>query len=362
MPREGTVVAQDDAAVPVTSNIAAIDSATISDAARRVILFSLGGTISSLPTEDASAGVVPSIEAEGLVRSAPGLESVARVESRTLRQMSSADITFADLVEVADAIRGAFADGVDGVVVTQGTDNIEETSFAIDLLVDDERPVVVTGAMRNPSLAGADGPANIRSAVAVAASSFAKGMGSLVVMNDEIHAARFVRKTHASSSSAFASPQCGPLGVVVEGRVHIYTRVEALSLARPSGEFVPVALVRCALGDDGRTLSDLARLGYGGLVIEGFGGGHVPATMVERLVELVSMMPVVLASRAGAGIVLESTYGFAGSEIDLFKRGLVSAGALDGLKARVALALVLASTDSRVEAEARFRAVVEAIG
>ena len=223
------------------SSIAAIDSATNPDSTRRVIIFSLGGTIASLPTEDTSGGVVPSIEASDLVRSVPGLESLARVESRTLRQMSSANISFADLVEVADAIHGAFASGVDGVVVTQGTDNIEETSFAIDLLVRDERPVVITGAMRNPSLVGADGPANIRAAVAVAASPRARGMGTLVVMNDEVHAARFVRKMHLSSLSAFNSPQTGPLGVVVEGRVHVYTRVEPLFSARPDGSVATVS-------------------------------------------------------------------------------------------------------------------------
>jgi L-asparaginase len=328
----------------------------------RVALFGLGGTIASLPTEDSSAGVVPSVEASTLVLSVPGLESVAHVESRTLRQMASANFSFADLIEISDAIRDAFASGVDGVVVTQGTDNIEETAFAFDLLVDDERPVVVTGAMRNPSLPGADGPANVRAAVAVAVSPHAKGLGSLVVMNDEIHAARFVRKMHASSLSAFASPQCGPIGVVVEDRVHFYTRVEALAMARPKGDVAPVALVRCALADDGRMVSALAGLGYRGLVVEGFGGGHVPESMVEPLSELLLTMPIVLASRTGAGVVLESTYGFAGSEIDLCNRGLTSAGALDGAKARVALSLALASTDNRAEAEARFRDVVETVG
>jgi L-asparaginase len=139
------------------------------------------------------------------------------------------------LIEISDAIRDAFSRGVDGVVVTQGTDNIEETAFAFDLLVDDERPVVVTAAMRNPSLSGADGPANVRAAVAVAVSPFARGMGCLVVMNDEIHAARFVRKMHASSLSAFTSPQCGPIGVVIEDRVHFYTRVGPLAKARRTG-------------------------------------------------------------------------------------------------------------------------------
>jgi len=355
-------LARDDIAVSSSSSIAPIDSTTIPDSTRRVALFGLGGTIASLPAQCASDVVIPSMEANTLVESVPGLELIARVESCSLRQISSANISLADLVEVADAIHEAFAGGVDGVVVTQGTDNIEETSFALDLLVRDERPLVVTGAMRNPSLSGADGPANIRAAVTVAASPLARGLGTLVVMNDEVHAARFVRKTHLSSLSAFTSPQSGPLGIVVEGRVHLFTRVERRLSARPVGDIAPVALVRCALGDDGRIVSELPRLGYRGLVLEGFGGGHVPEVMVEPLVELVAVMPVVLSSRAGAGVILESTYGFAGSEVDLLTRGLLSAGALDGLKARVALALVLASTSSRGESESRFREIVDAIG
>lgn len=291
-----------------------------------------------------------------------GLEEIAHVEGRTLRQMPSASFSFADLVEVAGEIEVAFANGIDGVIVTQGTDNIEETSFAIELLVPSARPIVVTGAMRNPSLEGADGLANIRAAVAVAASPLVEGMGTLVVMNDEIHAARFVRKMHASSLSAFRSPAAGPLGVVAEGRVHLFTRVERLSLERPQGDVPPVALIRCALGDDGRMVSLLPGLGYRGLVIEGFGGGHVPVAMVESLAQLAITMPIVLASRTGAGVVLNSTYGFAGSEIDLLNRGLIAAGALDGLKTRVALSLALASTNDRGEVESRFRAVVDAVG
>lgn len=306
--------------------------------------------------------MIPSIEASALVRSLSGLEEIAHVEGRTLRQMPSASFSFADLVEVASEIDIALANGVDGVVVTQGTDNIEETSFAIELLVPSARPIVVTGAMRNPSLDGADGLANVRAAVAVAASPLVEGMGTLVVMNDEIHAARFVRKMHGSSLSAFSSPVAGPLGVVVEGRVHLFARVGGLSLERPQGDVPPVALVRCALGDDGRVLSSLPGLGYRGLVLEGFGGGHVPMSMVESLAQLAITMPVVLASRTGAGVVLNFTYGFAGSEIDLLKRGLIAAGALDGLKARVALSLALASSNDRDEVESRFRAIVDAVG
>jgi L-asparaginase len=116
------------------------------------------------------------------------------------------------------------------------------------------------------------------------------------------------------------------------------------------------------VGDDGRTASVLPGLGYEGLVVEAFGGGHVPESMVDSLTNLVGSMPVVLASRTGAGVVLESTYGFAGGEIELLGRGLLSAGALDGLKARIALSVCLAGSSERTVGEARFRTIVTAIG
>jgi L-asparaginase len=305
---------------------------------------------------------MPRLDAADIVSVAGELRGFAVLESRSVRQMPSASFTFADILALRDAILDCFADGVDGVVVTQGTDNIEEASFAIDLLVDDARPVVFTGAMRNPSLVGADGPANVRAAVIVAASSRARGIGTLVVMNDDVHAARFARKTDAAIPSAFTSPRMGPLGVVVEDQLHLFARVESLCIPGDVGDVPPVALVRCTLGDDGRMVSGLYDLGYRGLVIEALGGGHVASSMVEPVSEVVRVMPVVLASRTGSGVVLSSTYGFSGSEIDLLQRGLIGSGALDGLKARVALSLSLAAFAEREDAEDCVRSVIAAVG
>jgi L-asparaginase len=330
--------------------------------APRVVLLSLGGTIASTPSSDAASGVVPRLGARDLVGFAGDLDGLVEVEARNLRQMPSASITFADVLAVAQEVHRCFAEGARGVVVTQGTDNIEETSFALDLLISGERPVVVTGAMRNPSLVGVDGPANVRAALLVAAAPSAHGLGVLVVMNDEVHAARFVRKMDTALPSAFTSLRPGPLGVMVEDRLHIFVRVPRLPLARPLSDVPPVALVRSALGDDGRVAALLWGIGYRGLVVEGMGGGHVPAAMVGPLAELARRVPVVLASRTGSGVVLSGTYGFAGSETDLLSRGLIGAGALDGLKARVALSLALASSTRRDEAETFFRAIVDAVG
>lgn len=310
----------------------------------RVAVFSLGGTIASTNQPGSTGGVIPHLGAEELTTAVPQLREYAQLETVAFRQTASGDLTFDDLVSLATEISARFADGYAGVVVTQGTDSIEETSFALDLLVDSDRPVVVTGAMRNPTLAGPDGPANLLAAVQVAAAPHAVGLGT-VVLNDEIHAARFVRKTNTSSPSTFHSTITGPLGWVTEGRPRIAFRMRDHGhfIALHSMQVPPVSLLKISLGDDGRLIGQIAPLGYGGLVIEAFGGGHVPAAVVPPLAELAVRMPVVLSSRTGSGSVLQETYGFSGSERDLIERGLISSGFLDGLKSRVLMSLILAS-------------------
>ncbi|WP_445185313.1 asparaginase [Pseudonocardia sp. Cha107L01] len=313
----------------------------------RVTVFSMGGTIASTDDDAATAGgVAPRLSATELVQAIPQLRQTAELEAAAFRQVSSGDLTLRDLNELAAEISKRFEDGVDGAVITQGTDTIEETSFALDLLVRGPQPVVVTGAMRNPTLAGPDGSANLLAAVQVAAAPQASGLGTTVVLNDQIHAARFVRKTHTSSPGTFRSMTVGPLGWVVEGRPRIALRPSPLefeALPRPDDDHFPaVALLTCTLGDDLRLIGELERLGYAGVVIEGFGGGHVPGHAVPTLTEVAARVPVVLASRTGAGEVLRETYGFPGSERDLLSRGLIPAGFLDGPKARVLLSLLLA--------------------
>jgi L-asparaginase len=327
-------------------------------AAARVTVFSLGGTIAS--TNDgpqaAGGGVTPRLGAAELVQAVPQISQVAELEAVAFRQTASGDLTLPDLVALAAAITQRFEQGVDGVVVTQGTDTIEETSFALDLLVGSDRPVVVTGAMRNPTLAGPDGPANLLAAVQVAAAPSAAGLGTVVVFNDEVHAARYVRKTHTSSPATFRSVTAGRLGWIVEGRPRIAFRLPALAgvpFAVP-GDVPAVALLTAVLGDDSRLIGQVEALGYSGLVLEAFGGGHVPGHVVPALAELTSRMPVVLASRTGGGEVLRETYGFPGSERDLLARGLVPAGFLDGRKARILLSVLLASGCDRDGVRAAF--------
>lgn len=308
----------------------------------KVHVFALGGTI-AMSASEAEQGVTPQLSAQALVSSVPELSKIACVEMSSFRQIPGAHLSFDDLIALAAEIDACVDAGYTGVVVTQGTDTIEETAFALDLLVKSTIPVVVTGAMRNPTVPGADGPANLLASVRVAGSAIARGTGVLVVLNDEIHAARFVQKGHTTNPAAFVSPLNGPLGWVAEDRVRIIVRpspsIKIGDVAeRPE---VPVALLSVSLGDDGRLLEALPDLGYGGLVLEGLGVGHVPAKMVERIQRVAQRMPTVLASRIGVGETLRKTYGFVGSEMDLLGRGLIPATILEGPKARILLSLLL---------------------
>lgn len=308
----------------------------------RLLVLSLGGTITM--TASAAGGITPTLGAADLVAAVPGLEAVAEIEARSPLKVGSVSLTPENIAEVAQDIRTAFDAGFDGAVVIQGTDTIEETAFILDLLVRDERPVVVTGAMRGAQQPGADGPANLLSAALVAASDAARGLGTLVVLNDEIHAARFVRKAHTALASAFVSDTGGPLGLVAEGRARILARVvppATPALVAAPGGLPPVALIKIAMGDDGRLLRAVPDLGFAGLVVEGAGAGHVPGAIAGAVGEVAARLPVLLASRTLAGPAFERTYGYPGSEIDLIGRGVIPAGLLNGLKARLLLAFAL---------------------
>jgi L-asparaginase len=324
------------------------------DSPGRVVVFGLGGTIAMTPAS--TGGVAPTLTVDQLTAAVPGLAEVGiELVARDFRRLPGASLTFEDVSALAEAIGTEIAGGATGVVITQGTDTIEETAYALDLLYAHTAPVVVTGAMRHPALAGADGPANLLAAVQTAASPQLRGQGVVVVLADEIHAARRVRKTHSTSTATFASPNAGPLGYVVEGNPRLLNPLQVRPTVPAGGRPTParVALVTVSFGDDGELLRGLGDR-FDGVVVAGFGVGHVPVPWVEPLTALAARVPVILASRTGAGSTLTSTYGFAGSERDLLDRGLIGAGFLDPFKARVLLHVVLRVGADRVAVAAAF--------
>jgi L-asparaginase len=314
----------------------------------RIHILALGGTIATRP--DSSGAMQMGLGADDLVAAVPLLKTVAEIGAETVSRVGSHSLAFDQLHELAAKIRGLKADGV---VVTQGTDTLEETSFLLDLALDLDIPVVVTAAMRNPSLTSPDGPGNLLAAVRVAADPWvrrhARELGVVVVMLDEVYAASDVLKVHPTRINGFAATQTGPLAALVEDRVvplSLPVR-DAMTAARASlgaaadGKAAPVALFWASLDDEmaliPMMLAASDRVGYRGAVIAAMGGGHVPERAVENVHRLAKAMPTVIAPRTGGGPMLRQTYAGPSSEIALREAGLIWGGRLHPLKVRVLL-------------------------
>jgi L-asparaginase len=313
-----------------------------------IAIGALGGTI-CMTVDDTTAGALPRLTAEQLVAAVPSLERVANISAQTLLQLPSPSLSMADVLKSLAWAESRIAEGADGVVLIQGTDTLEETSFLLDLLWTHPQPLVLTGAMRTPSAAGAEGPANILAAVICAADAASRDRGTLVVMNDTIHEARWVRKSNTMSVETFESPVIGPAGMVLEG-IAQYIR---LPLKRYRHRFgvpdlsVRVALVESCLDERGGMLDAVANDGYRGIVVAGYGAGHVSEYEAMRIEALLPRLPIVVASRTGSGSTAARTYGFVGSEIDLARRGALFAGWLAPRKARLLLWLLTATGTPR---------------
>jgi L-asparaginase len=312
----------------------------------RVRLLTTGGTIASTPDPDTGA-MRASTSGDDLVAAIPGLADLADVEVEDVALVNSWDVTLPLMADLARRVAAAAADGVAGVVVTHGTDTLEETAFALDLLHDAPLPVVVTGAMRggggNPALT--DGPRNLLAAVRVAAAPAARDLGCVTVLNEEVHAARWVTKLHTTALHTFASPGAGPVG-------HIDDRGLALRQRPPSGRALrtpnggipdpaePIPLLWAAAGIDAGMV-EAAGADARGLVLAGSGSGNVPAPWLPAIRALLQRdIPVVLASRCQQGRVVP-TYGGDGGGRVLVDAGVLPVGALSAVKARIALAFGL---------------------
>lgn len=308
----------------------------------------LGGTI-CMTAENPDAGALPRLSAQQLVTAVPGLADLAQIRAETLLQLPSPSLNLAHVVDSLAWAERVVASGADGIVLTQGTDTLEETAFLLDLLWTHPQPLVVTGAMRTPLAAGADGPANILAAVACAGYGASRGRGVSVVMNNTIHEARWVRKANSMSVETFESPIMGPAGMVLEGVPQYFrpsSKRHRQRFAKPDLS-VRVALVETCLGETGEMLDAVVQAGYRGIVIAGYGAGHVSQDEARRIEALAPRLPIVIASRTGSGSTAARTYGFPGSEIDLARRGALFSGWLGPRKARLLLWLLLATGASQ---------------
>ena len=320
---------------------------------RRVAVVFTGGTI-SMGFDPVAGGNVPSLDGEAILARTPGLDAIAEVEAVDRGLTPASHFSFADLEGLWAVIADRLHDpAIDGVVVVQGTDTIEETAFAWDLrhAADDAaevraKPVVVTGAMRAAHEADYDGPANLRDAVAVAAAPSSRGVGVVVTLAGTIEPADDVTKTHTTSFTTFQSPNGGSLGRVSEGsdvqlaRRRGPRRALAGSVRDPAPR---VHLVTAGIGTTGELLDAAVAAGAEGVVVAATGSGNTsPGLLAAAERAIRAGIPVVLASRCQAGAV-GTAYAFPGGSATWLRAGAIPAGTLCAIKARVALTLGVAA-------------------
>lgn len=291
---------------------------------------------------------VPAMDADQLVAEIPQLADT-ELRTETAMAIPGTHLSLDQAFEVAKRACTA-AEAGEGVVITTGTDTLEELAMLCAMLHGAAAPIILTGANRPGSSPGADGPANLVDAVAVAGAKAADRLGVVVVFGGEIHAASTVRKVDSTGPAAFGSPAAGPLGRVVERRVWLHARP-----SRPVPLNVPrlehrVTIVTVGLGDQGEMLGELAGR-WDGIVLVALGAGHLSTGALHELRAATRRIPVVVTCRPERSSMLFDTYGFEGSEHDLRQSGAVCAPFLSPQAARVALLCCLGARLDRAGIE-----------
>ncbi|HYM83479.1 MAG TPA: asparaginase [Candidatus Dormibacteraeota bacterium] len=306
-----------------------------------VAAFFTGGTI-SMTTDVSAGGNMPSLDAEALLARVPELATVADIVPVDRGRTPASHFTFPALFDLAAALRSAAEDPrIDGIVVVQGTDTLEETAFFFDLVVPSAKPIVVTGSMRSASEPGYDGPANLLDAVRVAADPVARGEGVLVVMASEIHGADAVAKTHTTSLTTFQSPDLGPLGHVIAGTTVLERRRVGRRHVEATRAAERVHLITATVAMDGSLIDAALGSGSDGLVVAATGSGNTSLPLLEAAARAMAAgVPVVLSTRCVGGRA-GTAYASPGGGAAWVRAGAMLAGGLSAVKARVALAVGL---------------------
>ena len=300
----------------------------------RIVVVTTGGTI-SMVQDQARGGAIPMLDGKGLLAGLPA--SLGEVELVEQSKLPSGHFSLEDIWAIRNRVLELTSNPtVAGLVLVMGTDVLEEVAYLLDITVEAETPVVVTGAMRTASMVGWDGGANVLAAIRVAAEVQCRGLGTLVVLNDQIHAARHVTKTHSQSVDTFQSPEWGALGRVGGRTVVIAQRVARDTVPCDRLERA-VHLIKLAVGMDDDLLNYVIDRGARGVVLEVFGGGRVPPWWMPTIRRAVAGgLVVVGTSRCPAGRMYDS-YGFMGAYRDLADAGVLFAHGLNGPKARIRL-------------------------
>lgn len=310
---------------------------------KKIAIIFNGGTI-SMKIDEKIKAAVPSLSAEEIMSMIPGVEEYAEIEAYTFSSMPSPHMTLETMLKLSKFTTELVErEDIDGVVITHGTDTLEETAYLLDLTVRTKKPVVVTGAMRSGSELGYDGPFNLATSICTAISDEAVGRGVLVCFNGELNSASEVTKANSMALNAFRTPNFGPIGIVDNDNVIFYRDANYSEKYDVSEIKKQVALIKCVVDMDSSYIDYLIEKGCGGIVIEALGRGNVPPKMVDGIKKATELnIPVVVVSRCFEGRVFES-YGYEGGGKQLKDLGVIFGDTLPGQKARIKLILAINS-------------------
>ena len=313
----------------------------------RVTILATGGTIAGAQPKPGEAGYkAGSFSVESLIKAVPGLENLATVGGEQIASIGSQDMNDAVWIKLARRVNELQAKAdVDGIVITHGTDTMEETGYFLNLVTKGDKPVVLVGSMRPATATSADGPMNLYNAVAVAGDKAARGHGVLVVLNDDVHYARDCTKTNTTSLQTFVSPNRAKAGIVLFGKASFHSppawkHTSGSAFAGNVPDALPKVFVVYAAANVGTEQVDAAvAAGAKGIVLAGVGDGNATATMIDGLAAAAKKgVVVVRSSRVGSGTVARNV------ELDDDKLGFVAAMELNPPKARVLLQQALTKT------------------
>lgn len=316
---------------------------------KKVAVVFNGGTI-SMKIDEKLKAAVPNLSGDQIMSMVTGIESYAEIETYTFSSLPSPHVTPTMMMELSKMIQKLLdRDDIVGVVTTHGTDTLEETAYFLDLTLNSQKPVIVTGSMRNSSELGYDGPANLAASICTATSQKSMGRGVLVCLNNEINCASEVTKEHSMSLNTFKSPEFGPVGIV-DSNEPIYYRNNLNKQKILTDKFEKnVDLIKACAGMDGKFIDFAVMEGAKGLVVEGTGRGNLPPLMAKSVAKAINRgVIVILVTRCYKGRVLDS-YGYEGGGKDLRKAGIIFGDRLPGQKARIKLMLALGKTENKDE-------------
>ncbi|CAG9611744.1 putative L-asparaginase [Bacillus rhizoplanae] len=321
---------------------------------KKILVLHTGGTIAM--EEDKETGVVQPGAQNPLLKFIPNLEEDIDLIVEDVFHLPSPHMTPNEMLQLQVMIDEKVKnDNVQGIVITHGTDTLEETAYFLDLTVQADVPIVVTGAMRSSNELGADGLYNFLSAVKVASSEEAKGKGVLVVLNDEIHCATNVTKTHTSNVATFQSPQYGPVGMVTKRGVVFHQALVHHEKYAVTQITKNVVVLKAYAGMDDTLLAAIEQLPVDGIIIEALGQGNLPPRTLPALQRLIAKdIPVVLVSRCFNGIV-QDVYSYEGGGKQLKNMGVIFTYGLNAQKARIKLLVGLEVTKEQIEIQAMFK-------